>query len=356
MCITGNGKTRTAGTIASWCWNAAVSPVTFVVLSILWCVDLAVGSILAYYRDPGFWVKMDASPFNKWLKDVAPETFPASLWIYILVALSWLMVGILLLCTLNWFVRRKLRLRGWAEFMIHLGFLLIFAGFVVGNTFGSRSLVRLEEGAEVPVPGTGVSLMLKELEIVEGPGGRTVDTRSDMILIPVEGDPQRGTVRTNHPMIRKSMVIYPPERFGSMVTGGVVGTSTSGILRLSPGGKFALTDGRSLVLGGTLQAGQTRGAAVGPGILVVMEGQGGDAIGSLFLSRSAGMKQEGVIEDVRITLGELTWATIGLYRVHEDPGVRMVIAGAIILAFGTIWALAVYFGVVRGIEGQGFAV
>ena len=70
----GNAR-RFAGTF----WRLSVHPVTFVVLSVLWCVDLAAGSIAAYYNDPQFWQKMDAYPFNLWLKQVAPGTFPVSL-------------------------------------------------------------------------------------------------------------------------------------------------------------------------------------------------------------------------------------------------------------------------------------
>ena len=45
-------------------WNTLTSPVTFVVLCFLWCLDLGLGSIAAYYYDPKFWMKMDSYPFN----------------------------------------------------------------------------------------------------------------------------------------------------------------------------------------------------------------------------------------------------------------------------------------------------
>ena len=350
------GKNRTIGRLASACWNMAVHPVSFVVLAILWCLDLGVGSVMAYFRDPGFWREMDTYPFNAWLGKVAPEIFPDSLWIYILVALSWLMVVSLLLCTVNWFIRRKKQLRGLAEFMVHLGFLLIFAGFVVGSAFGVRSEVILQEGKAVRVPEMDVSLMLRQFDVVGPPERAAVDTRSSLVLFPEEGDPLFGTARANHPMIRGSMVVYPPENYGLAVTGGVVGTSNSGAMRLSPGEENTLADGRSLVLGGVLPAGQERGGVVGPGILVLMKGEEGKTIGSAFLSAAPGMRGAAVIGGVGISLGELTRTPRGLYRVHKDPGIRMVIVGTIILALGTIWALAVYFGVVRGSKGLKFEV
>ena len=202
----------------------------------------------------------------------------------------------------------------------------------------------------------GVSLMLRQLDVVGPPGKPAVDTRSSLVLFPEEGDPLHGTARANHPMIRGSMVVYPPEDYGRVVIGGVVGTSTSGAIRLSPGEENTLADGRSLVLGGVLQAGQKRGSAVGPGVLVLMKGDGGKTFGSAFLSGAPGMRNTAEIGGINLTLGELTRAAGGLYRVHKDPGIRMVIAGTIILALGTIWALAVYLGVVRGSEGSEYDV
>jgi hypothetical protein len=39
-----------------------------------------------------------------------------------------------------------------------------------------------------------------------------------------------------------------------------------------------------------------------------------------------------------------------VYRVHHDPGVWLVILGTIILALGTVWALAGYLGLIRDPE------
>jgi hypothetical protein len=61
--------------IAAKLWAVFVHPVTFVVLSILWCIDLAGGSIAAYFNDPQFWQKMDAYPFN------TPSTSGSNRWL-----------------------------------------------------------------------------------------------------------------------------------------------------------------------------------------------------------------------------------------------------------------------------------
>ena len=108
----------------------AISPTTFVVLSTLWCVDLGAGSLFSYWN-PQVFGTMDAYPFALWLREVGRRALPRSLWVYALAALSWGMVVSLLFCTVNWFLWRRKRLRGVGELLVHLGFLSVFAGFVL---------------------------------------------------------------------------------------------------------------------------------------------------------------------------------------------------------------------------------
>jgi len=329
-------------------WRVATSPVTFVVLTILWCVDLAAGSIAAYFNDPQFWIKMDSYPFNLWLEQVAPKTFPLSLWIYILVVLSYLMIISLLLCTVNWFLRRRKRLKGLGEFLVHLGFLMVFAGFVLGSALGTRSQVRVPQGQTASVPGMGIDLKLESLSVVRSPEGRPLDTLSSVGLFRDGIQIAAGKVRTNHPLIWEKTVVYPPEDYGAGVVGGVLGASGAGAVRLISGQAVSLADGRFLEIGGILQRGERRGNVFGPGLLVVMKDKGGRSMGSAYLSPAPGMPDRADIAGTRLTLGQLTESTYGLFRVHRDPGVWLVIYGSIILFLGTIWALAGYLGIVPG--------
>ena len=336
--------------IAARLWAISVHPVTFVVLSILWCVDLAGGSIAAYFNDPQFWQKMDSYPFNLWLKQVAPRTFPVSLWVYILVVLSYLMILSLLLCTVNWFVKRRKHLKGFGEVLVHLGFLLIFAGFVGGSALGYRSTVLLEEGKTVPVKGMGISVKLESFNVVQSPQGRPMDTLSDMAVFEDGRKVAEGRVRTNHPIIEGSTVIYPPDDYEHGVTGGVLGTSTSGVVIVRTGQESPLRDGRTLSVGGVLQEGQRRGNAVGPGILVHIRDRGGRVAGSAFLSSVPGMQSAALLDDIQVTLGQLLDSSRGVYRVHYDPGVWLVFMGSVILALGTVWALAGFLGIIKDPE------
>jgi hypothetical protein len=202
---------------AAWLWRVATSPVTFVALALLWCLDLGVGSLFAY-NEPRVFGSLDAYPFGQWLDLVGRKALPDSLWVYLLVSLSWLMVFSLLLCTGNWFFRRRKRMRGVGEVLIHLGFLLIFAGFVIGSATGTRVQgINIPEGKTAELPQLGLALRLDKLDPVVTPDGQLADTRSQLsILAPAGAGPvvlASGLSRTNHPVIWGPTVVYSRDAF-----------------------------------------------------------------------------------------------------------------------------------------------
>jgi hypothetical protein len=332
-------------------WRVLVHPVTFVVITIMWCIDLAGGSIAAYFNDPQFWQKMDAYPFNLWMKQVAPKTLPVSLWVYILVVLSYIMVISLLLCTINWFLKRRKKLKGYGEFLVHLGFLLIFAGFVLGSSLGSRTRVVLDTGQVSQVKEMGISLRLDGLKMVRGPGGRPMDTLSEMSVFEGSSKVAEGTIRTNHPLLHGSKVIYPPEDYGQVISKIMVQTSSSGIVALRPEVPVPLAGGRTLWLARIDREGQRRRAGSGNGFFLQLRDTSGRPTGSAYLTdEPGGRKTSEIAPGERVALGQVAWSVQGVYRVHYDPGVWLVILGTIILALGTVWALAVYLGIIKDSE------
>lgn len=319
-------------------WRLAVSPATFVILSLLWCLDLAVGSILAYRADPRFWMKMDAYPFNTWLREVAPRTFPQSLWVYLLVGLSYAVVVSLLLCTVNWFFRRRRRLRGMGEVLVHLGFLLIFSGFVLGSGFGSRFQgLEVPAGRSAPVGDTGLTLRVDKVDFVRGPGGRVWDTVSTVAVLRDGREVASGTTRTNHPLIWGDTVVYP-QGAQSRVLGARLAT-TRGVADLGPGRDAQLYGGRRLTFRGALNPGERAGPYFGPGVLVALADARGEVLASAFLSPGAGPAD---LAGLRVRLLDLEIEPTGVYNVHRDPGVMLVLAGSVLLTAGTFWALAGY--------------
>jgi hypothetical protein len=232
-------------------WRAAVHPVPFVVLCLLWCLDLGLGSLLAYGR-PDIFGSMDAYPFALWLREVGRRALPWSAWVYLLAALTWAMTASLALCTVNWFWRRRRSLRGLGEVLVHLGFLLVFGGFVVEATLGTRVHgVVVAEGGSVPVAALGLTLRLENIELVTSPTGEVLDSVSTLAV--GRGETwARGTTRLNHPFIDGPTVVYPrgtqemPTRRGRVLVGRYD-------VHRDPGVRFVLA-GAALLFAGTLWA------------------------------------------------------------------------------------------------------
>jgi len=319
-------------------WRLAVNPVTFVVLCLLWCLDLGLGSLLAYQR-PEIFGAMDAYPFATWLREVGRRALPWSAWVYLLAALTWAMTASLALCTVNWFWRRRRSLRGLGEVLVHLGFLLIFSGFVIEAVLGTRVHgVLVGEGDEVKVAGLGLSLRLERLEFTTSPRGEVLDTVSTLAVRDGSGNVS-GTARLNHPLITGSTVVYP--RGYRQVIAAVRLLTPGGALRLEPGDSAQLPDGRRLVLRGVLQADEERGGLHGPAVFVDLVGPAGQHVQTAVLAPRRGPGQV-FVGGMPLALERLEERLLGRYDVHRDPGVRLVLLGAVLLFVGTLWAFGSY--------------
>jgi len=326
-------------------WRIFISPVTFVGLSLLWCLDLGVGSVVAYRMDPQFSAKMDAYPFSMWFREIAPRQFPESLWVYILVWLTWLLVGNLFLCTVNWFLNRRQWRKGLGEVLVHLGFLLIFTGFVAGSVLGTRIQgIPVDLNGSRDMPGSGLSLFLHELDQRRDPDGKVLDTVSLLELRSAGQSVSRKTVRLNHPLIWKSAVIYPRGarekilRVHLSFDGNPVGP-------LAEGEALSISAGLNARVERILQPGERAGYLSGPGALVrVSAGENDRQMG--WLSAIPG-KTTVRFFGIRALLTGVESAVQGVYDLHTDPGIRLVLYGAVILAIGTLWSVGGYIGLLR---------
>jgi cytochrome c biogenesis factor len=327
-------------------WRLAISPVSFVVIALLWCLDLGIGSLLADKR-PDLFGGMDAYPFKIWLELEAPRAWPASLWVHGLVVLSWLMVASLLLCTLNWFLYRRKRFRGVGEVLVHLGFLLVFAGFVIGSAFGARTLgVKLPIGGSTRIAALDVTLTLRDLKPLTGANGEVQGAVSNVELSSRNSTTSSSRVMINHPLIAGTTVVYP-RGVQQQVEGARIALAGSSLMELRPGRSLPLPGGTILELGGILQPEETLGNARGPGILVVERNRAGTRLTTAYLAQQEGMPAEGVIAGQRVALAELLGPIMAVYDVHRDPGIWLVLVGAVLITVGTFWSL---WGYLR--EGQ----
>jgi hypothetical protein len=319
-------------------WRLAVNPVTFVVICLLWCLDLGLGSLLAYRR-PDLFGSMDAYPFALWLREVGRRALPWSGWVYLLAALTWAMIASLALCTANWFWRRRAHLKGLGEVLVHLGFLLVFAGFAVEAVLGTRVHgVLVGVGDEIPLPALGLALRLERLDFTTSPAGEVLDTVSALV-VRRDAAAVAGTVRLNHPLIAGSTVVYP--RGAQRVITAVRVLAPGGALRLEPGDAAQLADGRRLALLQIDQPDGEGGGARGPAVRLGLVDAAGRLVQSAILAPGRGAGQ-GVVGGVPLALERFEDRLCGRYDVHRDPGIRAVLLGAALIFAGTLWAFGSY--------------
>ncbi|PLX40642.1 MAG: hypothetical protein C0608_08485 [Deltaproteobacteria bacterium] len=323
-------------------WDLFVSPSAFVILAILWCLDLGLGSILAYKRDPQFWMKMDSLPFSQWLERMAPAEWPGSLWVYILVALTWLMVASLLFCTVNWFFRRRKKIRGMGEFLVHLGFLLVFTGFVMGSGWGSRvQNISLFPGESTDIEELGLTLTLDELRVERDAAGNELDAVSEITLSELGGTKvDAGEAKLNSPLIYGSTVVYP-NRSRPAPRDVIIDIEGKGVVKISAPDKKALEDGRTLEIINFLYPGQRMGKWNGPGVFLTLASVKGQSLFTSYLGFSNELRTA-KFGDLKMTLMGVDTADQAIFNVHRDPGVQLVLYGALILTLGTFWALLGY--------------
>jgi len=327
-------------------WWVATSPVTFVGLCLLWCLDLGLGSVVAYQADPQFSARMDAYPFKVWLNTVAPKSLPGSLWVYILVWLTWLMVGSLFLCTINWLLNRRRWQKGLGEVFVHLGFLMIFLGFVVGSVAGTRTQgIVLNRGETRSVDRSALTLLLHQLEQKRDWSGKVLDTVSDLELLSEGHSMARSSVRLNHPLIWKSAVIYPR---GAIVTIRKVLLSFEGrpVGPLGEGEEIFLPSGMSFRVDRLVQSGERSGYISGPAVLIRVTKSEGKGLQRAWLTGTPGNARAQLFGTEVSLLGEEKTIQ-GIYDLHTDPGVQFVLPGVFILGVGTLWSLVGYLGVSR---------
>jgi hypothetical protein len=268
---------------------------------------------------------------------------PYSLWVYLLMVLSWLMVASLLLCTVNWFLFRRKRIRGLGEVLVHLGFLLVFAGYVIGAAWGARTLgITLPvEGGSARVENMGLGLTLREIRPITGPHGDVQGEESDLELSSSGGTARADRVRINHPLIAGSTVIYP-RGVQQRVTGIVLDVEGVGRVRLPAGGTADLGTGRTMALTGLLQDGEERNGIQGPGALLTLYGPGRAPLATAWLSPREGESSVAVMAGQKVALAALEGPYLARYDLHRDPGVQLVLVGAVLITLGTLWAFGGY--------------
>jgi hypothetical protein len=190
-----------------------------------------------------------------------------------------------------------------------------------------------------------MALRLDDMRVVTNDAGRPLDTVSTVAVLQGETELATGEVRIKHPLIWGSTVVYPRDRAGRP-DGAVLRLGTGRTVRVIPGEEADLGKGRKITLQALLGEGERRGSLTGPGVLLVLRDSRGRHGGSAFLGNHPGVRQRAVLDGMALQFIGFTSEEVAVFDVHRDPGIWLAIVGAVILACGTLWALAGYLGMI----------
>ncbi|HEY6007290.1 MAG TPA: hypothetical protein VIU40_03140, partial [Geobacteraceae bacterium] len=143
--------------------------------------------------------------------------------------------------------------------------------------------------------------------------------------------------------IAGTTVVYP-RGVQQQVTGARLVVPGNVTVDLWAGRPVRLSGGATLELADVLQPEEVRENLQGPGVLVTVRPAGAAPAATVYLSTQEGMAAEAAVGGVKLGLTQFLGPFLAVYDVHRDPGVWLVVAGALLIALGTAWA---FFGYLR---------
>ncbi|MFA7537002.1 MAG: hypothetical protein WCY68_13025 [Desulfuromonadales bacterium] len=331
-------------------WRFCCSLKLAIVLASAATVTIMGGSLLLP-GNPRLFGNLDALPLGEWLRSAGHQALGRTWWIY-LAGLLMVLLGVnTACCFLDWLPRLRSRWRKGGEYLIHLGFVLLLAGYLWGSVAGSRSEgVRLDVGAMTAAPGLpGHYLRLEELApmLVDG---RPMGIAGRVALLRGEEPVARATVRPNHPLIYGDLVAFPAS-IGRSAVGIRFRVPGRGIAELTAGSRLDLADGRTLrILDFLPQAfplpggGFARGGddLVDPAFRLTLSGPEGNLWQGWYRLNDgvpAPLAQAGLL----LQPVEPVYRLYGLFTINRDPGAPLALAGGIAMGIGALFALFSFY-------------
>ncbi len=310
-------------------WKGLGSPGLTVVLTVLICVDTAVGSFVVA-GNRAFYERLDMEILFPYLWRVVPEHPWLTLWIVVLVVLVSLFAVNTLVCIIDrvyMILKKRAPLRALLPQLVHVGFIVALLGHLAGSTYGFRAYGTVAiEGQKLAVPHTeDLYMRLDGVHARFSHTGELTDLKVSITLfegdIPVYSD----EMSINDPLIYRGIAFYYV-RHGRTLRGFLIdvdGKKTE----VSARGSFASPRGRIFYFGRI----HTEGTAVP--LVEVIADSGRSAL--LRLAPSSAIELEGST----ITLVDFVLASYGVFTINRDPGIWPVGVGSVLLVGGMLGLL-----------------
>jgi len=308
-----------------------------------------VGSLVLLYH-PEIFGSMDRMALMQWYEAEGSRDPLLSCWVVATGILILLFALNTLCCFIDWLRRFKARWRKTGEYLIHLGFVLLVAGYTWGAFSGSRSEQNaLAEGETMAVPGMpGHFLRLDKFSPTFAPTGRPLDMVADLTLLEGDAPVTSATARTNQPLMYEGLVVIPMS-FGQSASGFTGFLNDAGQVRMVPGASFETRGGRLEILefhpnlvrrpGGVLVPSGRE--LINPAFRLALESQGGRL--EFWYVLREGLPRELSLKGIRLRPMQPIGSYHSLLTINRDPGAGPALAGGVSMTLGVFFALGSFY-------------
>lgn len=193
-------------------WSLLCSTELTVLLTVLICVNAAIGSVLAVVS-PSFYRRLDSEVLLPALYSLGLKGLGLTLWIYILIALVALFSLNTAICTadkLHGIIKGEYKLSAIYPQIVHVGFLIAVIGHLVGSVAGFKHPYNfLAEGETIEVTGVqGLSIRLDKVDMEATPEGEVLSLKTNVTLIKEGKELLSDAIEINSPLIYKGVAFY----------------------------------------------------------------------------------------------------------------------------------------------------
>ncbi len=340
-------------------WNFFTSTRLAVVLTLLIAADVLTGTILLS-SSPKALGAIDLEIFFYWLFGTGLNNLAASWWIFLLLALLVLFALNTIVCTVDSISLMLKPRQGAARAKprrilsqaIHLGFIIGLLGHLVSSTTGFRTMDnRIFEGDSIPVPQSSeFSLQLNKMDVAFANNGNMLRMDAYVSLVRDEKIIRDKVVRLNEPLLYQGNAIYvthhgnAPKSMNFKLSGKNIqetikikfqersATSNSGYtLKLGELLPDFARDNKGKVSSASKQF---RNPAME---IMIYKGE------KLLVSGWVLLKHPGMspltFDGLKLVFSELAYGQYAVLTINKDPGILIVLTGALIFILSLIGLL-----------------
>lgn len=315
-------------------------------------VALMLGGSLLMPGRPSVFAPMDQMTLGEWFARIGAHHPGTTWWVLAAGFLLLLLAVNTVCCFIDWMANLRYRWRKTGEYLLHLGFVLVFAAYLWGALAGSRGEpLQIKPGQTAAVSILpGHYLRMLDVEPVPAGAGRIMDMSAKMVLLRGDVEIARHRIRTNSPLMHEGLAVVPLT-FNRGTAGLRAAAPGLGSLDLVPGTTIDLPEGGTLKVhafypwavrnaaGGVVYRGEN---PIRPALELELSRPGNTPWRGWYFP-DEGLPAPLSESGVRLRPVEFISTYQGIFAVNRDPGASLALAGGIAMTAGVFVAMFSFY-------------